>query len=117
MRKKTNSLFECAIDTNSQLPFSLCFSIIGNVYLSFPVEIELILTSVKSIKIINIYESTHTTNLFVLFLILGLFREWNQGALKWLKYCDRVGLANSKFDYDYDYLCENVGFAKKIINK
>nr|AFU50152.1 NADH dehydrogenase subunit 3 [Arescus labiatus] len=85
--KEKNSPFECGFDpkNNSRMPFSLQFFLIGIIFLIFDVELSLLLPMIKLTKMINIYSPILTTNLFITILMLGLFHEWNQGALKWLK--------------------------------
>jgi len=90
IRKKINqerekpSPFECGFDpkNSARIPFSLRFYLIAVIFLIFDVEITLIiplpLISVKANKlkiiILRIF--------FIFILLLGLYHEWNQGALE-----------------------------------
>jgi len=80
------SPFECGFDIISlnRLPFSLQFYLIGVLFLVFDVEIVLILPLIKSLGLIYIYINI---NFFIILMILlvGLFVEWKEGALKWFK--------------------------------
>nr|AYW52252.1 NADH dehydrogenase subunit 3 [Cleridae sp. 1 ACP-2013] len=85
MDREKNSPFECGFDPKSsaRMPFSLHFFLIAMIFLIFDVEITLIF------PLIMIMSSTVMMNylmisLFLIFiLLLGLYHEWNQGALNW----------------------------------
>lgn len=79
------SPFECGFDpkSSSRLPFSLQFFLIAIIFLIFDVEIALILPIIVIINNSNIISWTITTFIFVLILLIGLYHEWNQGALNW----------------------------------
>nr|WKU83897.1 NADH dehydrogenase subunit 3 [Conicera dauci] len=79
------SPFECGFDpkSSSRLPFSLHFFLIGIIFLIFDVEIALILPMILVINYSNIMMWTMTSLIFILILLLGLYHEWNQGALNW----------------------------------
>lgn len=84
--REKSSPFECGFDTIrlSRLPFSLQFYIIRIIFLIFDVEIAMILPIVISLNYINFYV---LINLLIIFIILlvGLYLEWKEGALKWFK--------------------------------
>lgn len=79
--------FECGFEpfNSSRLPFSLQFFLIAIIFLIFDVEIALIFPIIYSIKINNIYVWVTSSIIFIMILILGIYHEWNQGALEWRK--------------------------------
>ena len=83
-REKT-SPFECGFEpfNSSRMPFSLRFFLIAIIFLIFDVEIALIFPIITTIKINSINTWTWTAIIFIIILILGLYHEWNQGALEW----------------------------------
>nr|AUR39863.1 NADH dehydrogenase subunit 3 [Agonita chinensis] len=85
--KEKNSPFECGFDpkSNTRTPFSINFFLIAIIFLIFDIEIALILPIIIIAKTSIISNLIFTMNTFLIILILGLFHEWNQGALNWLK--------------------------------
>nr|YP_009755597.1 NADH dehydrogenase subunit 3 [Aedes koreicus]QIP54106.1 NADH dehydrogenase subunit 3 [Aedes koreicus]UTU97028.1 NADH dehydrogenase subunit 3 [Aedes koreicus]UXX44872.1 NADH dehydrogenase subunit 3 [Aedes koreicus]UXX44885.1 NADH dehydrogenase subunit 3 [Aedes koreicus]UXX44898.1 NADH dehydrogenase subunit 3 [Aedes koreicus] len=83
--REKSSPFECGFDpmNYSRLPFSLRFFLIAIIFLIFDVEIALILPMILIIKSSNIINWSITSLFFILILLLGLYHEWNQGALEW----------------------------------
>lgn len=84
--REKSSPFECGFDSivYNRLPFSLQFYLIRIIFLIFDVEIAIILpivVSFEKFKIIVILNSL----LIIIILIIGLFLEWKEGALKWFK--------------------------------
>lgn len=79
------SPFECGFDPkrSARIPFSLRFYLIALIFLIFDVEITLILPIPIFLKIINSTFLRIVVTFFILILILGLFHEWNEGALHW----------------------------------
>lgn len=79
------SPFECGFDPkrSSRLPFSLRFFLIAIIFLIFDVEIALILPIVIIINYSHVYVWLLTRTFFILILLVGLYHEWNQGALNW----------------------------------
>nr|YP_007626972.1 NADH dehydrogenase subunit 3 [Anopheles farauti No. 4]AFO73359.1 NADH dehydrogenase subunit 3 [Anopheles farauti No. 4]AFO73372.1 NADH dehydrogenase subunit 3 [Anopheles farauti No. 4] len=79
------SPFECGFDpmTSSRLPFSLRFFLIAIIFLIFDVEIALLLPMIMIIKSSNLMNWTITSMFFIFILLIGLYHEWNQGALEW----------------------------------
>nr|BAF80195.1 NADH dehydrogenase subunit 3 [Culicoides actoni] len=79
--------FECGFEpmNSARLPFSLQFFLIAIIFLIFDVEIALMFPMIFSMKINNLLNWIITITIFILILILGLFHEWNQGALEWSK--------------------------------
>nr|YP_009255955.1 NADH dehydrogenase subunit 3 [Mierspenaeopsis hardwickii]ANF05012.1 NADH dehydrogenase subunit 3 [Mierspenaeopsis hardwickii]AQZ21919.1 NADH dehydrogenase subunit 3 [Solenocera alticarinata] len=85
MDREKNSPFECGFDPkgSARLPFSLRFFLIAVIFLIFDVEITLLLPLAMIINLSNILAWTLTGFTFIIILLLGLYHEWNQGALEW----------------------------------
>nr|YP_010837728.1 NADH dehydrogenase subunit 3 [Poecilimon cretensis]WGF19463.1 NADH dehydrogenase subunit 3 [Poecilimon cretensis] len=83
--REKSSPFECGFDPRSsaRLPFSLRFFLIAVIFLIFDVEIALLLPVIIINQWSSILSWTSVTIFFLLILLLGLFHEWNQGALEW----------------------------------
>nr|YP_010225783.1 NADH dehydrogenase subunit 3 [Propsilocerus sinicus]UDD74660.1 NADH dehydrogenase subunit 3 [Propsilocerus sinicus] len=79
------SPFECGFDplNSSRLPFSIQFFLIAIIFLIFDVEIALIIPMIMIIKTSNLITWTITSTIFITILLIGLYHEWNQGALNW----------------------------------
>nr|AML25698.1 NADH dehydrogenase subunit 3 [Staphylinidae sp. BMNH 1274190] len=85
MDREKSSPFECGFDPKSsaRLPFSLQFFLIAMIFLIFDVEITLLIPLILIMKISNMVNYLMITFFFLMILILGLYHEWNQGALSW----------------------------------
>nr|YP_010022240.1 NADH dehydrogenase subunit 3 [Neurigona zhejiangensis]QOL12430.1 NADH dehydrogenase subunit 3 [Neurigona zhejiangensis] len=83
--REKNSPFECGFDpkSSSRIPFSLQFFLIAIIFLIFDVEIALILPIIVIFNLSNLMVWTLTSIIFIMILLIGLFHEWNQGALNW----------------------------------
>lgn len=77
------SPFECGFDpkSSSRLPFSLRFFLIAMIFLIFDVEIALLLPAVITLFYSDLIFWFIICSVFLLILLLGLYHEWNQGAL------------------------------------
>nr|AXS65666.1 NADH dehydrogenase subunit 3 [Cucujoidea sp. 41 KM-2017] len=86
MDREKSSPFECGFDpkTSARLPFSLQFFLIAVIFLIFDVEITLLLPLIVSIMKTNILNYSFLIIFFILILLLGVYHEWNQGALNWM---------------------------------
>nr|AXS64881.1 NADH dehydrogenase subunit 3 [Brentidae sp. KM-2017] len=85
--REKSSPFECGFDpkNSARLPFSLHFFLIAVIFLIFDVELTLILPMIITMKISNMMTYMSIISFFLMILIIGLFHEWNQGALNWTK--------------------------------
>nr|APX40557.1 NADH dehydrogenase subunit 3 [Longitarsus cerinthes] len=83
--REKSSPFECGFDpkTSARLPFSLHFFLISVIFLIFDVEITLLLPLILTMKISNMWNYSYIMIIFISILIIGLYHEWNQGALNW----------------------------------
>nr|YP_010397518.1 NADH dehydrogenase subunit 3 [Sympotthastia takatensis]UQJ73388.1 NADH dehydrogenase subunit 3 [Sympotthastia takatensis] len=83
--REKSSPFECGFDpmNSSRLPFSIRFFLIAIIFLIFDVEIALILPMIMIMKFSNLITWTITSIIFIIILLVGLYHEWNQGALNW----------------------------------
>nr|ALO76225.1 NADH deshydrogenase subunit 3 [Pleophylla sp. PLE01] len=85
MDREKASPFECGFDPKSsaRMPFSLHFFLIAVIFLIFDVEITLLIPMIMTIKITNMINYFTLMSFFIIILLLGLYHEWNQGALSW----------------------------------
>nr|YP_008238986.1 NADH dehydrogenase subunit 3 [Palinurellus wieneckii]AGN95857.1 NADH dehydrogenase subunit 3 [Palinurellus wieneckii] len=83
--REKSSPFECGFDPHSsaRIPFSLRFFLIAVIFLTFDVEITLLLPLTLIINLSNIFSWTATGLAFLLILLFGLYFEWHEGALDW----------------------------------
>nr|UBU97900.1 NADH dehydrogenase subunit 3 [Myrmecophilus sp.] len=79
------SPFECGFSPlkPARTPFSLQFFMIAVIFLIFDVEIALLMPMIPIMEICNLKTWFSLSTLFILILLLGLYHEWNQGALEW----------------------------------
>nr|ALO76293.1 NADH deshydrogenase subunit 3 [Sinoxylon sp. SIN01] len=85
--REKSSPFECGFDpkNKARLPFSMHFFMITVIFLIFDVEITLLVPLIYTLIIVNIKNYLLLFSYFVLVLLLGVYHEWNQGALSWTK--------------------------------
>nr|URX54454.1 NADH dehydrogenase subunit 3 [Procryptotermes speiseri] len=83
--REKSSPFECGFDPKSsaRLPFSLRFFLIAVIFMIFDVEIALLLPMTVVMMSSNMKSWMTISSIFLLILIIGLYHEWNQGALEW----------------------------------
>nr|UZG66100.1 NADH dehydrogenase subunit 3 [Asymmetricata circumdata] len=79
------SPFEYGFDRKSsaRMPFSMQFFLIAVIFLIFEIEITLLLPLILTMKITKIWSFSIISSIFIFILIMGLYHEWNQGALNW----------------------------------
>nr|YP_010321744.1 NADH dehydrogenase subunit 3 [Asiagomphus coreanus]UKO32838.1 NADH dehydrogenase subunit 3 [Asiagomphus coreanus] len=79
------SPFECGFDpfSTARIPFSLRFFLIAVIFLIFDVEIALLLPMMLTLSVSEINMWIIVSVIFLLILLIGLYHEWNQGALEW----------------------------------
>nr|UPL65811.1 NADH dehydrogenase subunit 3 [Brachyrhynchus triangulus] len=84
--REKSSPFECGFDPMSspRKPFSIQFFLISLIFLVFDVEIAIILPMILMIKTSSMWELMMIMLSFLIILIMGLYHEWNNGALKWM---------------------------------
>nr|YP_010024715.1 NADH dehydrogenase subunit 3 [Aromia bungii]QOQ35005.1 NADH dehydrogenase subunit 3 [Aromia bungii]QZI85905.1 NADH dehydrogenase subunit 3 [Aromia bungii]UZA66534.1 NADH dehydrogenase subunit 3 [Aromia bungii] len=83
--REKSSPFECGFDPKStaRLPFSLQFFLIAVIFLIFDVEITLLLPMIITMSYSNMIMYPFLVISFLIILIIGIYHEWNQGALNW----------------------------------
>nr|AIY62029.1 NADH dehydrogenase subunit 3 [Glossotermes oculatus]URH16508.1 NADH dehydrogenase subunit 3 [Glossotermes oculatus] len=83
--REKSSPFECGFDpkNSARLPFSSRFFIIAVIFMIFDVEIALLLPMPITMTTSDTKEWMITSTTFLVILIVGLYHEWNQGALEW----------------------------------
>nr|WON65997.1 NADH dehydrogenase subunit 3 [Carpelimus sp. 1 HFZ-2023b] len=86
MDQEKNSPFECGFDpkNSARLPFSLHFFLIAIIFLIFDVEITLLIPFILMFKITFLKNYIVLMTIIVMILLLGIYHEWNQGALNWI---------------------------------
>nr|YP_009480515.1 NADH dehydrogenase subunit 3 [Cryptopygus terranovus]APX54989.1 NADH dehydrogenase subunit 3 [Cryptopygus terranovus] len=85
IEREKPSAFECGFDPSSsaRVPFSLRFYLIAVIFLIFDVEITLLIPIPIIMTSNNLLSLTVLSLIFFWILIIGLYHEWNQGALEW----------------------------------
>nr|AWH98614.1 NADH dehydrogenase subunit 3 [Doddsia occidentalis] len=83
--REKSSPFECGFDpkSSSRLPFSLRFFLIAVIFLIFDVEIALLLPMIIILPFSSLMIWGSVSMFFLAILLIGLYHEWNQGALDW----------------------------------
>lgn len=87
LHKPMSTAFECGFDTfrNARVPFSLSFFLLAIIFLIFDVEIAIIfpisLSCFYSVGILRFLRFF----IFLLVLLAGLFYEWSEGSLDWIR--------------------------------
>nr|YP_002265542.1 NADH dehydrogenase subunit 3 [Chaetosoma scaritides]ACF35101.1 NADH dehydrogenase subunit 3 [Chaetosoma scaritides] len=86
MDREKNSPFECGFDpkNSARMPFSLHFFLIAVIFLIFDVEITLLMPLISTLKSSLLMNYIYIFMFIIFILLLGLYHEWNQGALNWM---------------------------------
>nr|WEG22895.1 NADH dehydrogenase subunit 3 [Gilpinia sp.] len=81
-----NSPFECGFDPKGspRMSFSIRFFLIAVIFLIFDVEVTLILPMIMLLLMSNLKIWLMMMIYFILILLIGLYYEWNFGALNWI---------------------------------
>nr|YP_010713313.1 NADH dehydrogenase subunit 3 [Lychas mucronatus]WDA95776.1 NADH dehydrogenase subunit 3 [Lychas mucronatus] len=85
VEKESGSVYECGFESSisARVPFSLQFFLIGVIFLIFDVEIALMMP-VPLIFDLGLILFV-TFSVFVFILLFGLYFEWSEGSLEWIK--------------------------------
>nr|YP_010352822.1 NADH dehydrogenase subunit 3 [Dermatobranchus otome]UOD76590.1 NADH dehydrogenase subunit 3 [Dermatobranchus otome]UOD76603.1 NADH dehydrogenase subunit 3 [Dermatobranchus otome] len=78
--------FECGFDPLSKMrsPFSTRFFLLVVLFLIFDVEIALLFPVLSSLSTGTSTMLLGSLALFLIILLVGMFHEWNEGALDWV---------------------------------
>nr|YP_010834650.1 NADH dehydrogenase subunit 3 [Coryphella verrucosa]WFQ82018.1 NADH dehydrogenase subunit 3 [Coryphella verrucosa] len=78
--------FECGFDPLSKMrsPFSTRFFLLVVLFLIFDVEIALLFPVLSSFSTKISLSLLSSLALFLTILLVGMFHEWNEGALDWV---------------------------------
>nr|QXJ42296.1 NADH dehydrogenase subunit 3 [Stoloteuthis sp. GS-2021] len=85
--REKNSPFECGFDPSiyTRAPFSMRFFLLAVIFLIFDVEIILLMPLTMNMMNANTHWPMTSSVIFLIILLMGLFHEWNQGSLNWMK--------------------------------
>nr|QQP21740.1 NADH dehydrogenase subunit 3 [Metasepia tullbergi] len=85
--REKNTPFECGFDPSifSRIPFSMRFFLLTVIFLIFDIEIILLIPLVMNILNSSSHWPISSSILFLIILMMGLYHEWNQGSLNWMK--------------------------------
>nr|AJJ48411.1 NADH dehydrogenase subunit 3 [Radix sp. MOTU5] len=85
------SPFECGFEplSNMRSPFSTRFFILVVLFLIFDVEISLLFPLINMVYF-NTLAMVLSLMMFLFVLLVGIFYEWNEGALDWVSFKDKL---------------------------
>nr|YP_009462884.1 NADH dehydrogenase subunit 3 [Biomphalaria straminea]AUW35082.1 NADH dehydrogenase subunit 3 [Biomphalaria straminea] len=80
------SAFECGFEPLSEMrtPFSLRFFILVILFLIFDIEISLLFPIISISMMTSSLFMKFSLLIFLSVLLIGLFHEWNEGAIDWV---------------------------------
>nr|YP_001648720.1 NADH dehydrogenase subunit 3 [Biomphalaria tenagophila]ABO14140.1 NADH dehydrogenase subunit 3 [Biomphalaria tenagophila] len=80
------SAFECGFEPLSEMrtPFSLRFFILVILFLIFDIEISLLFPIISITMLTQSLILKTSLLIFLMVLLVGLFHEWNEGAIDWV---------------------------------
>lgn len=80
------SAFECGFDPLSKMrsPFSTRFFLLVVLFLIFDVEIALLFPVLRALRAKRSILLLSSVGVFLIILLVGIFHEWNEGALDWI---------------------------------
>nr|YP_004222544.1 NADH dehydrogenase subunit 3 [Micromelo undatus]ABK92262.1 NADH dehydrogenase subunit 3 [Micromelo undatus] len=81
-----NTPFECGFDplSNMRAPFSTRFFLLVVLFLIFDVEVALLFPILSVLASSSTVPLMISLFLFLVILLVGMFHEWNEGALDWV---------------------------------
>nr|YP_007026810.1 NADH dehydrogenase subunit 3 [Metacrangonyx repens]CCI69413.1 NADH dehydrogenase subunit 3 [Metacrangonyx repens] len=84
--REKNSPFECGFDPfkKARTSFSIRFFLVAIIFLIFDIEIVVIMPVGILMNYYMISYFSFVTSIIIIILVVGLFHEWNQGALNWV---------------------------------
>nr|YP_009328037.1 NADH dehydrogenase subunit 3 [Trachelus tabidus]APC92680.1 NADH dehydrogenase subunit 3 [Trachelus tabidus] len=87
MDREKSSPFECGFDpiSSPRTPFSLRFYLISIIFLIFDIEIVILFPLIPSMWFSNPMIWIFMFLIFSVLLIWGVYIEWNDGSLYWMK--------------------------------
>nr|AYW52330.1 NADH dehydrogenase subunit 3 [Entiminae sp. ACP-2013] len=87
MDREKSSPFECGFDpkTSARMPFSLQFFMIAIIFIIFDVELAILLPLLLALETSKLFIYSSLMMFFITILLIGLYHEWKQGALTWVK--------------------------------
>nr|BDY26067.1 NADH dehydrogenase subunit 3 [Spurilla braziliana] len=80
------SAFECGFDPLSKMrsPFSTRFFLLVVLFLIFDIEIALLFPVLSVLLFQTSVTLLASIGVFLMILLVGMFHEWNEGALDWI---------------------------------
>nr|YP_010743973.1 NADH dehydrogenase subunit 3 [Corigetus marmoratus]WET31976.1 NADH dehydrogenase subunit 3 [Corigetus marmoratus] len=87
MDREKSSPFECGFDpkTSARMPFSLQFFMIAVIFIIFDVELTILLPMIMALETSEFLIYSYMMFFFIMILLIGLYHEWKQGVLTWVK--------------------------------
>ena len=85
--REKSSPYECGFEVviRARAPFSLRFFILAVLFVVFDVEVALIVPLVFRIFVVKRFYRLIRSVVFIIVLFVGLFHEYREGSLEWVK--------------------------------